>query len=326
MNLNDRNLDEGAWDSVKNAATTFKKHEDLVNYWNKKQRNFRKHITDSETLPLDKYEEYQKAYDLMNNSETSNAVYRSCFAKFCKLFNLLPKSTMIEWISIRKNAENVKITIRYSDGLVKVALPEDTVLVHVSPVGDIDALRPSRKARADGKFFYPTPRVFFTIKKSIDVYKAGLEAEEKLHAYTPVSPPKYAYIDPTNTDYKTGAVFIPTYHPIKVTTKHISGVTDDKSNTIKTVKDLTRDLLRLTKSLGSGDFSTIKTKWELLCQHAAKNVKGTFAGRKIAKILAKKPKDKEDATEQIAELNAEIKNIKEAEALAEAAEVFLSQG
>ena len=323
------NLDEASiWDATNAIQKTFRTHNDLARYWKQKKPVFHTKVYDFETVPLEDYDEWKDAYDKLNDPDTQYDTYKECFSKFCKLFNLIPATTIIEALEIRKQKDDVKITMRYSTGLVKVNIPADTALVHVSPVGGIEELKPSRKSKVEGKYLYPSSRVYFTIRSAIDIQKAGLEKNKDLYAYTPEKHVSFAYIDPACSDYESGAVFVPTSEPIKVTTKHVKGISNEEesknSTFIKLLKELVHDLWELIRSVGTGNFSTVRARWIILCQHVARNARNTKLGKKIASILNRKPNDKDEATDQIKDLNAEIKNIKEANNLSEAATIYLN--
>ena len=77
-----------------------------------------------------------------------------------------------------KDSERTKLSVKYSKGLVKVHIPEDVYLVHVSPVKGIKELIPSFRSKVKGKYMYPSKRVFFTVKGEISKNQAGLEGQQ----------------------------------------------------------------------------------------------------------------------------------------------------
>lgn len=62
---------------------------------------------------------------------------------------------------------------------------------------------------------YPSKRIFFTVTKDIKPTQAGLEGQ-KTSRYTPKEHITQAYIDPTYSDFKSGAIYVETDRPIPV--------------------------------------------------------------------------------------------------------------
>lgn len=129
-------------------------------------------------------------------------------------------SVIIENLVFNKNSDDKdqwQIAVKYSKGLVKVQIPEGVHLIHVSPVPGIKELVPTYRSKTKGKYLYPSKRVFFTVAKDIKKNQAGLEGQ-KSNRYTPKSEIRNVYIDPTYSEFSTGAVYVDTESPIPVET------------------------------------------------------------------------------------------------------------
>lgn len=212
-------LNEGILSLISDAYKRFSTFEDLKKFWNKKQKIFKNHVWDERIIPEGQEKQYESAYKQLLRTDESYLTYQRSFNKFCRLFSIMPQTTIIENLILRKNKDGcLTVYMRYSNGLVKVELPDDVELIHVSPAKDIKELIPTHKSKTTGKYFYYSPRVFFTIRKRIAPNKAGLE-NTKVFPYTPKEKIKTVYIDPTYTNYKEGSVFVPTTSPIPVVHK-----------------------------------------------------------------------------------------------------------
>ena len=115
----------------------------------------------------------------------------------------------------KKDKDQEVVSVKYSKGLIKVKLPKDIHLIHISPVENIKELIPSFRSKVKGKYMYPTKRCFFTIAKDIKPTQAGLE-KQKTTKYVTRGEFETAYIDPTYADFKSGSVYIETESPIPV--------------------------------------------------------------------------------------------------------------
>lgn len=219
-------LDEGILSLISDAYKRFTTFDELKKFWNKKQKIFKTHVWDERVIPEGQEKQYESAHKQLLRTDESYLTYQRAFNKFCRLFDIMPQTTIIENLILRKNKEGrLTVAMRYSNGLVKVELPDDVELIHVSPAKDIKELIPTHKSKTTGKYFYYSPRVFFTIKKRIAANKAGLE-NTKVFPYTPKEKIKTVYIDPTYTNYKEGSVFVPTTTPIPVVTKEQKSTRD----------------------------------------------------------------------------------------------------
>lgn len=150
------------------------------------------------------------AYEIMKKT-TQYSEYKPKFDEVCKFFGLTPDHVIIEHLHIGKDTAKID----YSAGVQKVVIPAGTRLIHVSPVNDITALKPTFKSKVSGAYMYSSNRCFFTLAKDIPANKAGLEGQT-VTKYTPVETIRTAYIDQACTSYGMGAVYVDSNYPIKV--------------------------------------------------------------------------------------------------------------
>lgn len=170
-----------------------------------------------ETLDENEKKMLTDAYDVLKKENLSFMEYKKNFAKIARFVGLSTDDIILENVVFSKDEESGKdkIAVRYSKGKQQVIIPNGTCLLHVSPVANIRELRPAFRSKTVGKYMYPSPRCFFTLGREIKPTQAGLE-NKTTYKYTPVDTIRTAYIDPTYTDYNTGAVYIETSLPIKV--------------------------------------------------------------------------------------------------------------
>lgn len=183
--------------------------------WNEMADKFIHNRIKKTMTPNEKIE-MQSSYDVLKKPEVMYFEYKKHFAKIAKFVDLTVDDIILEHIDFDKDDDgNDRIKVGYSKGKQQVIIPNGTCLLHVSPVKGIKELKPAFRSKTVGKYMYPSPRCFFTLGKAIKPTKAGLENKE-IFRYTPCDLMKMAYIDPTYTDFKTGAVYIETSMPIKV--------------------------------------------------------------------------------------------------------------
>ena len=120
-------------------------------------------------------------------------------------FDDMTISELIDFI--RKN-DGVEVKLRYSSGRKRIMIPNVTCLLHVSPVAGIKELEPTFKSKTEGKYMYPSKRVYFTLGRKVKSNKAGLEKQKKSYKYTPKENVQTAYIDPALANYKVGAALL----------------------------------------------------------------------------------------------------------------------
>ena len=157
--------------------------------------------------------------------DVSYGDYKRSFAFIAQFFGLPKQEIIIEWLEFKKPEnpnEPEKVALRYSKGLHKVKLPDDTQLIHVSPIDNIKQLEPAFRSKTKGKFMYPSKRCFFTVNKAINPFKMGTSdalwkpSKSKLYKYVTVENIKEAYIDPTYISSMDKSVMIITEKPIPV--------------------------------------------------------------------------------------------------------------
>lgn len=161
--------------------------------------------------------EAKKKYSVLCDS-TIYRVYKSAYDFFAKLFGFSNSDSVIEFIRFSKSEKGEYIIhIRYGDKKKRITIPIGYNVVHKSPIDGIKELIPSFRSKTRGKYFYPKPRVYFSIGKTdIDPKKYGVNPEKKLHSYTPKYDYKFAFIDQSLPELKTGAVYLDVSHPIPV--------------------------------------------------------------------------------------------------------------
>lgn len=189
------------WDQWRAVAKTFVKHKWIYRYINDKQK-----------------EQLEKHYEVLCNENTNYSSYKRSFNFVCKFMGLPNDKVILENMTFTRDKEDKEqweVAVKYSKGLVKVKIPEGVRLIHVSPAAGIDALIPAFRSKTKGKYMYPSKRVFFTVGKDIKPTQAGLEGQ-KTSRYTPKEDITTAYIDPTYSEFKSGAVYVETDRPIPV--------------------------------------------------------------------------------------------------------------
>lgn len=188
------------WKQWKKYTDTFVKHKWIYRYINEKQK-----------------EQLQKHYAILCDEKTNYSTYKRSFATIAKFLGLPNNTIILENIVFKKDSKDKDqeiIAVKYSKGVAKVTIPDGIRLIHTTMV-DIDAMKPAFRSKTVGKYLYPSKRCFFTCIKAIASNKAGLEGQ-KLHKYTPKTPIKTAYIDPTYTDFSSNSVYVETENPIPV--------------------------------------------------------------------------------------------------------------
>lgn len=211
-------LDEGVIEKLKKHFTNLK---ELKNQWKKFADTFVSHEWIFRYITSQQEEMINKYYHMLTDEDTTYSNYKKAFRFFCKFMGLTDNKVILENIVIEhnnKDSERTKLSVKYSKGLVKVHIPEDVYLVHVSPVKGIKELIPSFRSKVKGKYMYPSKRVFFTVKGEISKNQAGLEGQQ-VNSYKTKQHYDTAYIDPTYSHFKDGCVYIETDTPIPVENK-----------------------------------------------------------------------------------------------------------
>jgi len=202
--------------SVVKTVTNF---ADLLKQWQKAKKNFAEKKWIYRFIKDDKQKEMLKRhYDKLTADDISYGEYKKEFRFFCSFFGLQPNDIVIENILFQPatRTQPEKIAIRYGQGKYKVKIPDDIYLIHTSPVDNIKALIPSFRSKTKGQYFYNSKRVFFTVLKPVNQFRAGTKGQ-KVTKYTPVQHIDYAYIDPTYIHFNDNCVFVETDQPIPVT-------------------------------------------------------------------------------------------------------------
>lgn len=189
------------WDQWRKAASHFVKHKWIYRY-----------IDDAQKQKLEHH------YEILCNENTNYSSYKRSFQYICRFMGLPSTGIIIENIIFAKDKQDKdqwEIACKYSKGLIKVKIPDGINLIHVSPVSGIKELIPAFRSKTKGKYMYPSKRIFFTVAKDIKAKQAGLEGK-KTSRYTPKEKFTTAYIDPTYSEFSSGAIYIETDKPIPV--------------------------------------------------------------------------------------------------------------
>lgn len=208
-------LKESIVDDVKNSIINTK---DLWDQWRKAASSFVKHKWIYRYITEEQKEQLEKHYANLCNEDTNYSTYKRSFNFICKFMGLPNDRVIIENMAFAKDKEDKdqwELALKYSKGLIKVKIPEGIRLIHVSPVAGISELIPAFRSKTKGKYMYPNKRVFFTVARDIKAKQAGLEGK-KTSRYTPKEKFTTAYIDPTYSDFSSGAIYIETERPIPV--------------------------------------------------------------------------------------------------------------
>lgn len=236
------NINYGIFESVqfidsikKNISTT----KELRDQWKKVAGTFVKHKWIYRYIDDKQKETLEKHYAVLTDEDSTYSDYKKSFKYICKFMGLPHDKVIIENMEFKKDEQDKdqwEISLRYSKGLIKVSIPDGIRLIHISPVTGIKELTPTFRSKTKGKYMYPSKRIFFTIAKDIKNKQAGLEGQ-KTTRYTPKNDIKTAFIDPTYSDFGSGAVYIDTESPIPVETleKKLFGIfkTDSKEDSNK---------------------------------------------------------------------------------------------
>ena len=204
-------------DGVKNG---YKNTKELKEQWRKVADTFVKHKWIYRYITPEQKDQLEKHYAVLTADKPFYSSYKRSFKFICKFMGLPDNMVIIENMIFTKDKQDKnqwEIALKYSKGLVKVKIPDGVRLIHVSPVPNLKELIPTFKSKTVGKYMYPTRRVFFTVAKDIKPNKAGLEGQTTTR-YTPKQEIKTVYIDPTYSEFRSGAVYVETDIPIPVET------------------------------------------------------------------------------------------------------------
>lgn len=213
--LSDDILTEGIIENIKQKFTDLK---ELKNQWKKVSDKFTKHEWIYRYITPKQEEMIKKYYDMLTSEDVTYGQYKRAFAFICKFMGIPKDKVIIENLVIqhdKKDPDKNRVAVRYSKGLARVNIPDDTRLTHISPADNIQELNPTFRSKVKGKYMYPSKRIFFTVAREIKKKQAGLEGK-KLTKYKTKQNYSVAYIDPTYSDFKSGSVYIPSDSPIPV--------------------------------------------------------------------------------------------------------------
>ena len=245
----DESMDFEKTYKLKSTPTTW---DDFKTYWMEKRKIFRSNVWDDREVSKEEFVVYQQSYDIMCKPDVDYDQYKDAFDRFCVLFDILPETTIIENLHFESEDNEYRILMRYSTGTVKVHIPDDIDLLHVSPAKDIDILIPTFKSKTEGKYFYPNKRVYFTVgNKRIPSKKSGLE-DIKVYRYEPTEHISEAYIDPTYTQFSVGAVFVRTENPIDVEVQTKLSKMNEAVEKKRTKEDVLKDHLKINAMAYNG--------------------------------------------------------------------------
>lgn len=220
--MEDIPLSEAFVDNFKSERLTrFKEKlastKDLKNQWKKLTKTMVTHKWVERYITPAQEQMVKKYFDICNKSDVSWHDYRLGFVQLCKFFGLPNKGVILEWIEFQdKGNEGRVVACRYSKGICKVNIPQNIKLTHFSPMNGLIELNPSFKSKTSGKFFYDSPRVYFTIKEKLNPFKFGIDAKVTRVCYQTVDYIPFAYIDPTYILFKDRCCYVETTKPIKV--------------------------------------------------------------------------------------------------------------
>ena len=214
-------------EKIENFKKKLAASKDLKNQWTKLTKSMVTHkwieryVTQAQENMIKKY------LDIMNKDDIDFSHYRLAFVQICKFFGLPNKGVIIEWLEFQDKANEGRVaSCRYSKGISRVNIPENVKLTHFSPVDKLTELNPSFKSKTKGKFFYDSPRVYFTVKERLNPFKFGIDSKQTRYVYQTDANIPVAYIDPTYILFKDRCVFVETKNPIKV---HRVGTTSGKN-------------------------------------------------------------------------------------------------
>jgi hypothetical protein len=237
-------LDEGIGDVKQNIDNII----ELRKQWQRMADHFVMHKWITRYIKDEKEDKkIHEMYNKMCDPDIKYNEYKKCYKFFCNLAGIPEKGTIIEWMTFTKDKtdkdQNV-VNIKYSKGLHVINIPEGMILYHSSPAKGIKELIPTFKSKTQGKYFYPSNRVFFTIQKDINPYKFGLGkgkfintgSTTKLYKYTPKQKYQEVFMDPTYSlkgEIGLRSVYVETNSPIPVI-----DITNRKSDVFGNVKGI----------------------------------------------------------------------------------------
>lgn len=179
----------------------------LKDTWNKASENLKDEVAEKDVSDKDK-KFIKSNYDTAKNSN-NYSIYKKAFNWICKFFGI-GKNSIIKGIKVIDDKAVCDYTTAEPK---KVTIPNETMLLHVSPKKGIKELIPSFKGKREGGKLYPTKRVYFTLSKD---YRGDDVPESDLSRYTPKENIRTAYIDPTCKSFNARSIYVDTNLPIPV--------------------------------------------------------------------------------------------------------------
>lgn len=229
---NNEYLNEGIIDNIKTKIVNIK---ELKSQWKSVADTFVKHKWIYRYINDKQKEKLEEHYDILTDEDSTYGQYKRSFKYICNFMGIPHHMVIIENMEFTKDKQDKdqwELALKYSKGLLKVNIPEGVSLIHVSPVKNISSLIPSFRSKTKGKYMYPNKRIFFTVAKDIKPKQAGLEGKNTFR-YTPKDNIKTAYIDPTYSDFASGAVYIETDRDIPVETLEKKSIKSGIKNLVR---------------------------------------------------------------------------------------------
>ena len=192
----------------------------------KKYRDISNKITNRKTmvLPCDKesYDEIYKWFDKCKD-ESSYLKYSKSFKRLCVLLGISSNDTILEYMITKEkpskeNDNKYVLEYRYSSSKkIPFIIPNNSILIHKSPLKDLKVLKPTFKSKTRGMYLYGSPRIYFALGKMMDDKKMATE-NKSTYTYTPKENIKKAYIDPAIKSKNSigSAIYVDTQFPIAV--------------------------------------------------------------------------------------------------------------
>ena len=124
-------------DDAKNTVDNIK---DLYDQWKKTTDKFVNKKWIYRYTDEKQRDALKKHWDNLVDPNVYYSVYKRSFKAICKFMGLPHDEVILEWIRFTKDEVDkgqLKVSVRYSRGKVKVKIPKGVRLIHVSPVAGI---------------------------------------------------------------------------------------------------------------------------------------------------------------------------------------------
>ena len=191
--------------------------KELMKQWKTSNQIHKRKLFKNNSLSEEEYDTLIEAYKIMRHTDDYKE-YKKAFDIICKFCHIVPKGTIITKCEIHSGAkENTNsILVEYTENTKAIKLPEGMKLYHISKVGGIKELIPQFRGKSAKGFLYDSPRVYFTIHKSIPKYLVDYQWYEKMHKYECKANITEFYVDPLVWGSTMGAIYVNTNKPIPV--------------------------------------------------------------------------------------------------------------